>query len=158
MSIKTLQKSMNALPAQAREMMLAFSILMNRIGSLSKADRSDLFELLTEWGKETDPDERANVQDAMLEIIAAEPITATPLDLDPSASLSTEFAKFFGRKVKQLREKAGLSQQQLAETIGIPQSYVSRIENGEHAPTFKTRAKFAGAFGVETRELDPTSE
>ncbi len=158
MSIKTLQKSMNALPAQAREMMLAFSILMDRIGSLSKADRSDLFELLTEWGKETDADERANVQDAMLEIIASEPVTAMPLDLGNSASPPTEFAKFFGRKVKQLREKAGLSQKQLAETIGIPQSYVSRIENGEHAPTFKTRTKFAEALGVDTRDLDPSTE
>ena len=157
MSIKQIQHSMSELPTQVQQMMLAFSILMNRLGTLPKSDRDDLFELLQEWRTEKDAAERENIQSAMMEIIAGEPLTVTPLDLTADVPPG-EFARWFGKRVRELREKAGWSQQQLADKVGIPQSYVSRVETGEHAPTRKTVEKFAKALKVTVRDLDPTEE
>ncbi len=40
------------------------------------------------------------------------------------------YSKDFGFKIKQLREKRGISQEQLAEVLKISQSKLSKIENG----------------------------
>lgn len=40
-----------------------------------------------------------------------------------------------GRRLRRLREKAGLSLRALAEVIGYPHTYISRVERGEQLPS-----------------------
>ena len=54
-------------------------------------------------------------------------------------------------QVIQLREKAGLTQAQLAERCGVDQADISRIERGSTSPTTKTLQRIADALGAEVR-------
>ena len=46
--------------------------------------------------------------------------------------------KKVGQRFKQYREKAGLTQEELAEKVGLNSNYVSRIERGESFPRLET--------------------
>ena len=54
------------------------------------------------------------------------------------------------KNIKQLRIKAGLSQQELAKLIGVPYQNIYRWENGIVSPSLKTVAKIAQALQVST--------
>ena len=58
-----------------------------------------------------------------------------------------------GIHVRQIREKKGLSQQDLADDCGITQNQVGRIERAEINTTIKTLVKIANALNVEPKEL-----
>ncbi len=49
-------------------------------------------------------------------------------------SSEQEILKQLGKKIQQLREEKGLSQMDLAYQSETSMSYVSKIENGHHAP------------------------
>jgi transcriptional regulator with XRE-family HTH domain len=52
-------------------------------------------------------------------------------------------------KIAELREKKGLSQQQLAKLMGTRQQAISRIESGQYGGfTLKTLEKIAGSTGM----------
>lgn len=50
-----------------------------------------------------------------------------------------------------LREEEGLTQQQLAEKVGKPQSTIARIENGTLNPSFKLLSEIAHGIGRELK-------
>ena len=55
-------------------------------------------------------------------------------------------------KIAKLREKKGLSQQQMAKRMGTSQQAVSRIESGEYEGfTLKTLEKIAEATGTKVK-------
>jgi DNA-binding XRE family transcriptional regulator len=55
-------------------------------------------------------------------------------------------------KITGLREKKGLSQQQLTKLMGTSQQAISRIESGEYDGfTLKTLEKIAGATGTRVK-------
>lgn len=56
-------------------------------------------------------------------------------------------------KIKEIREKKGITQLELAEQAGITQVYLSYIENGHKTPTLKTLQKLAKALEVDIGEL-----
>lgn len=60
----------------------------------------------------------------------------------------TSVARTAGRKLKELREAAGLKQKALAERLGIVQNHLYRIEAGHRNPTFEILEKAARIFGV----------
>ena len=49
--------------------------------------------------------------------------------------------------IMKLREEEGLTQQQLAEKVGKPQSTIARIENGTLNPSFKLLNDIARGIG-----------
>src|SRR3954469_21226689 len=53
----------------------------------------------------------------------------------PAAMGRKESPVNFGEKVKQLRAERNLTQPQLAEAIGIEQSYLSKLENDKSVPS-----------------------
>ncbi len=53
-----------------------------------------------------------------------------------------------GNKVRNFRQRAGLSQADLAERIGLTQSAVSKIERDRRAMTLEVAAKIAKACQV----------
>lgn len=55
----------------------------------------------------------------------------------------------FGIKIRQRRKTLGLTQEQLAEKIGIDNKHLSKIENGIHLPTYKTIRKLANTLQID---------
>jgi transcriptional regulator with XRE-family HTH domain len=58
-----------------------------------------------------------------------------------------------GRTIKTAREAINLSQDQLAEKIGVTRAAVSAWENGDYAPGRKRHRKLADALGITVLEL-----
>lgn len=54
-----------------------------------------------------------------------------------------------------LRHEKKLTQKQLAQASGIPQSEISRIETGEANPTYATLSALAKPFGVRVGFIVP---
>lgn len=61
--------------------------------------------------------------------------------------------QFFGKRLKAIRKKAGLSQLDLELKCGIDRTEISRIENGLKNVEFTTIVKFVEALQVEISEL-----
>jgi transcriptional regulator with XRE-family HTH domain len=53
----------------------------------------------------------------------------------------------FGRRLREARKRAGLSQAEVATRLGIGQSYVSRVERGAQNITLSHCVRFAQAVG-----------
>jgi transcriptional regulator with XRE-family HTH domain len=64
-----------------------------------------------------------------------------------------ETVKNVGRRVAELRGKAGLTQEQQAERLGFTLKYLQRIEGGGENLTVRSLVKIASAFGVPVTEL-----
>ena len=59
----------------------------------------------------------------------------------------------FGLRLKELRKSKGLTQEQVAEFVGIEPVNVSKIERGMHFPQPEKIEKFAIILGVSTKDL-----
>jgi transcriptional regulator with XRE-family HTH domain len=53
-----------------------------------------------------------------------------------------------GRRVRQLREAKGWTQETLAERANLDRSYIAGIEAGLRNPSMKAVAKIARGFGI----------
>ena len=62
-------------------------------------------------------------------------------------------AVLFGRRIRELRMKQGMTQEKLAECAGIDLSQLSRMENGHGNPKFETLERIAGALKERSHEL-----
>ena len=60
-----------------------------------------------------------------------------------------DFYEKLGRNIKLLREKAGLTQEKLAEKSGISLDYLGKIEVCINRPGIKTILKLANALKVK---------
>lgn len=58
-----------------------------------------------------------------------------------------------GKRIRQLRKGAGLSQERLGFICGLHRTYIGAIERGEENPSVKTLAKIAAALQVNVRDL-----
>ena len=58
-----------------------------------------------------------------------------------------------GKKLNQLRNNKGLTQEDLAYKAGLNRAYVGYIERGERNPSIQTMAKLANVLKVELFEL-----
>lgn len=58
-----------------------------------------------------------------------------------------------GARIKELRKRVGLSQDQLAENVGIESKYLSRIEVGKRQPSLDALERIADSLHVEMKEL-----
>ncbi len=58
-----------------------------------------------------------------------------------------------GRRIKVLRKKRGLSQEEVASKADISPNYVSRMERGTENPTLDMLIKISEALNVELWEL-----
>src|SRR5262245_46152789 len=60
----------------------------------------------------------------------------------------------FAEKLKQLREKAGMSQGELAERAGLTRQAVSRLEGADNEPGWRTVQRLARALGLDCRAFE----
>jgi transcriptional regulator with XRE-family HTH domain len=61
--------------------------------------------------------------------------------------------KQVGKRIKQVRKAAKLTQERLAEKTGLSIEFISRIERGVAQPSFKTLEIMAQVLSVDAKDL-----
>lgn len=64
-----------------------------------------------------------------------------------------QLKKQFGRRLQSLRVSAKITQEQLADKVGVTIESISNIERGIHGPSFDTLEKIAAALQVSVNHL-----
>lgn len=59
----------------------------------------------------------------------------------------------FGKRLKALRERQGISQEKFALSIGMDRTYYASVENGKRNISLENINKIANGFGVSLCEL-----
>lgn len=59
----------------------------------------------------------------------------------------------FGRRLRQLRRQKDLTQEQLAEAIGVSVEFLSNMERGINGPSFETLDRLAATLNVSVKTL-----
>lgn len=67
--------------------------------------------------------------------------------------INMTFKKDFGKKVKEIREARGLTQDQLAELIDYETQSLSLVENGHRGVSFATLEKLVKVLNTEPADL-----
>lgn len=67
--------------------------------------------------------------------------------------MDDRFFPLDGRRLRRLRRRAALSQQDLVRLSGVAQATLSDLEGGKRGARASTLRKLAGALGVEPGEL-----
>jgi len=141
---------------------MAFAILTERIRGLPKEDRDDLFELVMELPqviRDQDQEELQRIWIAMREIMADCPSRVRAMELaapGPRKSLKP-WLQYISTRIKACRKAAKLTQDELAEKSGLPQSHISRLEAGRHSPSRVTLEKIAKALDIPLGTFDPSA-
>ena len=81
-----------------------------------------------------------------------EPILVQPMPVMEAASMSRSEVQV-ATAIRNLRLQHGLSQRQLALRMGVPRTYVSKIENEKATPTLSSLARLAEALTVSVSAL-----
>ena len=61
--------------------------------------------------------------------------------------------KSFGKKIRELRKKQGISQEAFANKIGMDRTYYSSIENGKHNLSLLSIKKISDGLGIDLKNL-----
>ncbi|PZW01557.1 Dam family site-specific DNA-(adenine-N6)-methyltransferase [Metamycoplasma auris] len=67
--------------------------------------------------------------------------------------MKSELLRSFGTKIKTLREKRGLSQNELSQLCNFKREYISKIENGSSNVTIETIQKLANSLNIKMSQL-----
>jgi transcriptional regulator with XRE-family HTH domain len=65
----------------------------------------------------------------------------------------TRFLRGFGRHVAELRKKRRLTQEELAELVGLHRTYIGFIEQGKRNPSIGNVHRIAKALNVSMKAL-----
>jgi len=133
---------------------MAIAVISQRISALPKEDRDDLYDLTrimiaAESDEEVESAKRAfreildQTKGKVKEFCASE----EPIGVDG-------WLLFISKRIKTAREAAKMTQEELERETGLPQSHISRLENGVHSPSSATLAKIAKATGHPVSYFD----
>ena len=64
-----------------------------------------------------------------------------------------DLKEMIGSRIQEIRNKKGLTQDQLSEKVGISSKYLSSIERGKENPTLNTILKLARSLDVKPDEF-----
>ena len=64
-----------------------------------------------------------------------------------------DISKKFGKKVREIRLKKGLSQGDISKRLNLHRSYISGIERGVRNPSLKVIQKIAKALEIDINKL-----
>jgi DNA-binding XRE family transcriptional regulator len=149
-------KELNSMSFKERAFLMALSTIGETLRELSHEDRKDIEELTALYLRTNDEEELESSARAMLEILEQMPVSVRVfVEPAPSASLASWNARL-GKKIRDLRVEAGLTQEQLGEMSGLGQSHISRLELGQHSPNALTMEKIADALKVNLEAIAPT--
>ena len=139
--------------------MLALTVLRDRVRSLPAEDRQDLYELSKIIMTTDSAEEFEGAATAMYEILEKQPacgVSEMRFHAQPPAELA-KWLKYVSKRIRDVRRAANLTQKELAAQTGLPQSHISRLENGKHSPSRTTLTKVAAATGKKLSDLDPSA-
>ena len=75
------------------------------------------------------------------------------------AAVPLSHCQHFGRRIKEIRAESGITQDELAERVGVFRTYMSRIETGAANPTLTVIHALADALSVDVTTLfEPVSD
>lgn len=131
-----------------------------RLSKLPKDQLRDLHKLCELLVTEENESEQCEIARTITEIIFPESLKGLLLDesikeMAEARQRLDDYRKRVGQEIRQRRESLKMTQAELAERAGIPQSHVSRLECGKHAPTFVTIERVAKALKTTPAKLDP---
>jgi len=66
---------------------------------------------------------------------------------------NAKLPKVLGKKVQRQRKKIGLSQEAVADKVGISRAYMGYIEQGRNIPSLEVLEKVAKVLKVKLNEL-----
>ncbi len=138
---------------------IALAVLYERVRSLPSADREDLYELANVFATAETEEDRDSAVVAMCEIIEKQPaggVSRMDLSEEPHPELD-DWLEHISKRIRDARQEADLTQDQLAELAGLPQSHISRLETGKHSPSRMTLEKIAEATGQPLSFFDPSA-
>jgi transcriptional regulator with XRE-family HTH domain len=61
--------------------------------------------------------------------------------------------RLIGKRIRELRERCGLSQGDIEQRTGMLRGYISKVEHGRTVPSLENLERFASAFGVPLHEM-----
>jgi transcriptional regulator with XRE-family HTH domain len=64
-----------------------------------------------------------------------------------------DLLRVFGRNVREARQRASLSQEELAYRAGMKRSYLSDLERGTRNPTVRALGRLAAALNMPPAQL-----
>jgi transcriptional regulator with XRE-family HTH domain len=67
--------------------------------------------------------------------------------------MKTDVLKQFGKRVRELRQEKGVSQEELAELSGFHRNYIGMLERGERNISLKNIAIIAKTFKLSVKDL-----
>jgi len=143
------------LTAAERAFALAVAVMQEQVRSLPAEDRAALLEVIPCLFCD-DADEVAAANKAISEILhqrKAKVLDESSIPL-PDSSLE-KWLGYISARIASCRKAARLTQAELAAKAGLPQSHISRLEQGQHSPTHKTLQKIADALHIKLADLDP---
>jgi transcriptional regulator with XRE-family HTH domain len=59
----------------------------------------------------------------------------------------------FGKQLRQIRRVKDITQEKLAEEIGVSAEFISNMERGKAAPSFETLEKLANVLETDIQEF-----
>lgn len=148
-------------PADVDLQASAIAVLIEKIARLSADEKDDLMSVVMEI-KDCVPSELGEIQQTIREILFPDMAGRLLDEVQPAEKNANEAIQKrrqeIAKRLKQWREARDLTQAQLAEKSGLPQSHISRLEAGQHSPSFKTVEKLAKALELTISELDPAQQ
>lgn len=133
--------------------------LLHQMKQMPKEALADLLEVASLFPQANSQEEAREMFETMREILFPQMNGGIA---EPEQVVSAEHvikrSIYIGSKIKQEREVAGITQEELAQATGLAQSHVSRLENGQHSPAWRTLEKIAEALKIDVRKLDPLAE
>lgn len=78
-----------------------------------------------------------------------------PLRPETAARRAAE-ARALGRCLSSARQKAGLTQAEVAEALGLPQSHIAKLELGQRHLRFLEGLRPAALYAIDPADLDPS--
>jgi len=67
--------------------------------------------------------------------------------------VATDICEQFGSRLRQLRRKRGVTQEELAHRVGMDVSYLSELENGRKEPCLRKMKEISQGLEVRLTEL-----
>ncbi len=64
-----------------------------------------------------------------------------------------DYQKIIGERIRTYRKAAGMSQNDLAQKVGMHYAYIGQVERGEKNMTIKTLCKISEALGIPPENL-----
>lgn len=80
-------------------------------------------------------------------------ITFEDISTEQKVEEKKEFAIRLGKRLREVRTKQGLTQEELANKAGYYRTYVGHVETAKYSPSVHTMWRFAKAMDMDLSEL-----